>query len=431
MGNSDLSGQPICRAAERNATLSACCGALGDVTLTDSAVIILFAGMLGAGDMFSMITTSLIPLFNGICIIPMAWVATKIGNKTLIIRVCSLAAIAYFAVVLSPFFGTLSSTVMMTMLVCFAFCHTGYVAGWFPVLDSFLTPARRSDYLSNMRFSWQLTSVVFLFLAGFLIGKEPPVWKLQCVLLCAAVIFTGRIFFIWRIKAPSAPQKETIGFREGLMTAIRNKPLVGYSVYLFVLNMAAYGTIPLVIIYLKKYLKAPDNIIVMISSVTMVGMLSGSILAGKVIRRWGIKDTLLGIHISYAFVNLGIFFIGHGSVAMYILITVLLFIYSFTFASASIASTSEMMALASPGNKTMAMAFCGTFYYGGSGLSRMITSLILGSGMLASEWHIGSMKICHYQTLFLFYAAAIILAAMFLVVVPAIFPKGEYVYDVH
>jgi len=41
------------------------------------------------------------------------------------------------------------------------------------------------------------------------------------------------------------------------------------------------------------------------------------------------------------------------------------------------------------------------------------------------------MKICHYQTLFLLYAVAIVFAAIFLVVVPAIFPKGEYVYDVH
>jgi len=116
---------------------------------------------------------------------------------------------------------------------------------------------------------------------------------------------------------------------------------------------------------------------------------------------------------------------------MYFVLILLLVIYSFTFAAASVASTSEMMALASPGNKTMAMAFCGTFYYSGSGLSRMLSSLVLGSGMLAAEWSMGGMKICHYQTLFLIYAVAVIFAAMFLVIVPAIFPEGEYVYDVH
>ena len=40
------------RRAERMATGSAVFGAMGDVTLTDSAIIILFAQMIGAGDIF-------------------------------------------------------------------------------------------------------------------------------------------------------------------------------------------------------------------------------------------------------------------------------------------------------------------------------------------------------------------------------------------
>ena len=38
---------PVRLRAERLATASSCCGFLGEVMLTDSAVIILFAGMLG------------------------------------------------------------------------------------------------------------------------------------------------------------------------------------------------------------------------------------------------------------------------------------------------------------------------------------------------------------------------------------------------
>ena len=38
-----------------------------------------------------------------------------------------------------------------------------------------------------------------------------------------------------------------------------------------------------------------------------------------------------------------------------------------------------MMNLAKPGNKTMAMAFSGTLFYGGYGLSRVIGSFLLGS----------------------------------------------------
>jgi len=421
------------RSAEFKTTGSAVFGAMGDITLTDSAIIILFAQMIGAGDMFSMLTTSLMPLFNGLCVIPMAWLAGRLGYRRIIIRACFWSVVAYILVVFTPFFGSGSTPVvaLIGLLLIFAILHTAYVAGWFPLLDTFLTKERRGPYLSTMRFSWQLSAATFLFLAGLFVGKQPPLWKLQVILLLGAFIYSGRIFFIGAIPDFVVPRKDDIGFGHGLRQALANKPLVGYSVYLFVLNLAAYGTLPLTTIYLKKHLVAPDNIIVMISAVTLVGMLLGSLVAGRVIVRWGIKNTLLYIHATYAVVNGALFFISEGRPLTFMLVTVLLLLYSVTFAMASIATTYEMMALASPGNKAMAMAFCGAFYASGSGLSRLISSLLLGSGILAPRWIMGSMSISHYQSLYLLYAVAIAFAAMFLVVVPAVFPRGEYIYDEH
>ena len=74
------------------------------------------------------------------------------------------------------------------------------------------------------------------------------------------------------------------------------------------------------------------------------------------------------------------------------------------------------------------MAFCGSCYAAGIGGSRLLTSLILGSGLLAPQWFIGSMKISHYQTLFLVYGCSILFVCLLLVLVPAIFPKGNYRY---
>ncbi len=420
------------RSAERDSILSACTGTIGQVTLTDSAIIILYAGMLGASDMFSMITTAVLPLFNGIFLIPMAWFATRLGNRNLILKACSLAFFAYLMIAAAPFFGAAAVPLMILMLIVFSIFQTGYVAAWFPLLDSFLSKERRNAYLGKMRFSWQLFSAVFIFLVGLYIGKNPPLERLQLVLLIAALIFSGRIFFIARIPVFKTEKIQTWQFSKGLSLALCNKPLVGYSVYLFVLNLAAYGTIPLMTIYLKKHLNAPDNIIVLISSITLGGMLLGSICAGKIIKNFGIKHTFLGVHVTYALINGIIFFMAKDIFIpglLYAVIAILLLIYSFTFAAANIASTSEMMALASPDNKVMAMAFCGAFYFGGSGLSRLVTSLILGSGLLAPEWHIGTIKFCHYQTIFGGYSVMIVFAAMLLVVVPAIFPEGEYVYS--
>ena len=417
------------RAAERDATLSSCCGVLGEVTLTDSAVIILFAGMLGAGEMLSLLTTSLLPLLNGLCVIPMAWLAARVGAKRLMLRACALATDAYFLAVASPFLGNWAAAALLTTITLFALSLTGFIAGWFPTLDSFLAPERRGVFLGRMRFFHQLTAVAFLFLVGLAIGKNPPVWKLQAVLLVGAAIFLGRMLFIARIPVFATPRRDAPGFKAGLLAAIGNKPLTGFSLYLFVLNLAAYGTVPLTLLYLKKALHAPDNVIVIISALALFGLLLGYLGAGWTLKRWGTRDALLGFHLCFALVNLSLFFVGGGGAPAYALIAALLLVYSFAIAAASIVSSSEMMALAAPGNKTMAMAFCGAFYYGGSGLSRLVASLVLGAGLLAPEWHLGGMRVCHYQTLFLLYAVAVVFAAAFLVVVPAIFPEKDQVYD--
>ena len=420
---------PELRRKGENATiLSACTGALGDVTLTDSAVIILFAAMMGAGDMFSMLTTAIMPFMSGIMLIPMAWLASKWGIYRQIVWCCAISAVGYYLIVATPFFGSWGVPIMIGTLALYSLLHTGYVACWFPILDSILTPERRGAYLSKMRFLWQLSSVVFLFIVGKLLPKEPVMWQLQLALLAAAFIFSFRAYFLWRVPVFVQEKKEAFGFHDGLATALGNKALTAYSAYLFILNLAAFGTIPLSVLYLRNHLKAPDNIIVMISAVTFGGMLIGSLWAGKIIKTIGIKATLLAIHFTFWITNFCLFFIGKGTTVTYAVITLLMLLYCFTYAAANVATTSEMMALATPGNKTMAMAVCGSLSSLGGGLSRAISSLILGAGILAPQWSFKGVQFCHYQTLFLIYASCILFAAVFLLIVPAIIPKGQYRY---
>jgi len=412
---------------------------MGDVPFTDAAVIILYAGMLGAGDSFSMITTSLLSMAIGFLGIPVSWLTMKIGNcqKTIMI-VTSLALIMFAFIVMAPFFGHWGLYVLIISLMLYAVTHAVYVSAWFPLLDTFIRDERRNAYLGKMRFSWQLTSAVLLFAIGLIIGKNPPISMIQGVMLFSVAFFACKIYFIGHVPCFIIPggkeKKMEYDYRKGLRTALENKPLTGYSAYLFILNLAAYGTIPLASLYLKKALQAPDNVIVFVSSVTLAGMLTGSLFAGLIIKRWGIRKTFLFVHVFYAITNLALFFMSRGimpDLLLYGSIAGILFVYSFVFACANISSSSEMMALATPGNKVMAMAFCNAFYYSGCGLSRFLSSLLIGSGMLAPFWNLGGLAITHYQTMFLLYTICVAFAASLLVVVPAIFPKGEYIYAIH
>lgn len=416
--------------AKRDAIKSACAGSLAEIMIQDSAIIILFATILGAGDMMSMITTSTLGIANCLLLIPAAYLASRLGYRNTIVQFTAIAAVMIMLLATAPWFAGYAKLILLLAIIMFSICMTAYTASWLPMLDGLLIKSDRSSFFGAMRFSWQTFSVIFFLVCGLLIGKNPEIWMLQSIIIISGLSLLGRMYYIGKI--PDGHQaKESITFTEGISEAIANKSLAGFSVYICCLYLAAYSTPPLTFIYIKKYLQAADNIIIIISSLAMVGTLLGFLTAGKIINRIGIKHMLLLIHFFFALVNFTLFFIGTYSVFNLIMITILLMTYGFAAACSSIAISTEMMILASPNNKAMSMAFCSSCFSAGTGGARLLASLVLGSGMLAPQWFIGSMKISHYQTMFLIYGCAILFVCLLLVLVPAIFPKGKYVYDVH
>lgn len=149
------------------------------------------------------------------------------------------------------------------------------------------------------------------------------------------------------------------------------------------------------------------------------------------LHKLGAGKVLLIIHATFLVANFVLFFTGKDVfpvAVLYPLIALILFVDSFMLACSDITSSSEMMKLATPGNSVVAMAFFNAFNYSGRGISRLLTSLILGSGALTLNWHIGEMQISHYQTLFLIYSLMVLFCSSSLIIVPALFPRGEYSY---
>ena len=419
---------PSVRSAERLAIFSSCCGFPAEVVLTDSAVVILFAGMLGAGDMLSLLTTSFLPFLNGLCMIPVAYLVMRSGHRTFILRVLVLSSAMYFLAASAPWFGRAGIAVLTGSIILFSLGVTGFVSGWYPMLDTFLTGESRTPFFSRMRFWHQLASVAFLLISGVLLGAEPPVWKLQLVLFAAALLFCGRGICIARIPVFPEREPERTGFREGLLRAVGNKGLTGFSLYLFMLNISTFGTVPLTMLYLKKGLNVPDDIVVFLSAASLTGMLFGYLGIGCVVKRLGLRRIFPLFHLFYFLLSCPLWFIRDGGTVSLCVTGGILTAYSFLLAGSSVLASAEMMALASPGNKVMAMAFSGTFSYSASGLARVVPSLLLGSGALAAGWEFAGWSVSRWQTLFLLISCAILFSALFLILVPAVFPRGEYQY---
>ena len=413
--------------SQKLAILSACFGSVAPIMIQDSAVIILFAGMIGAGSMLSMVTTSLFGVMYCFFLVPAAYLVSRIGYKRSIIRTSQLGAIVVIALAFTPLLAPFAKYGMIICLICFGALMTIYAAAWFPFLDEFLPKKERSRFFGMLRFSWQSCCVAFFFICGLVMGETPDLWILQTIIIITAVALLGRVYFVNKIDV-SETDRKALNFRYGLELVLANKPLVGFSVYLAFLYLAAQGTMPLTYIYLKNYLHTPDNIVVIVSSLALGGSIIGFLCAGRMLSKFGVKKMLLSVHLAFALINFMLFaFSGSGTILL-VVITILLVFYGFFIAISSVAASSEMMALANPDNKALAMAFCVSMCSAGLGGARLLSSVIIGSGILAPEWSIGAMKFSMFHTMYLGYGLGILFVCVLLVIVPAIFPKGEYHY---
>ena len=366
------------RKAEILTTVSSCCGVTGETVLTDSAIIMLYASSLGAGNTGSLFSTSVLPLFNGLAVIPMAGLAPLIGSRTLVLTACAISSIGYLIAGLAPLFG--GANTVLWGVTCAALVQAGFIAGWFPLLNSFICRERRVPFLGKMRFFHQLCATAFILLAGVFLGPEPGVGKLQTVVLIASIIFCGRFFCILSVPHfPLEKIKVTGSWWGNLRKAAGNPVLRIFSLFQCLFNLGSFGMIPLSLLYLK-HLGVAGNIMVFVSGASFSGMMLGywfikrlteKIAAWKVVSVLG----LLCLPASFCFWLLRE---SPGIIGCFFL-TVSLIGTSFSVAAFSVVSSAVMMNYAPVDNAPMTMAFNNSLYYGSAGISRLFLSWIVGT----------------------------------------------------
>ncbi len=397
------------------AILSSCCGVTGETVLTDGAVIILYAAALNASDTLTLISTSLLPFFNGLLIIPAAYMATRLGRRRVILSACFAATCSYLFAALAPFCGHFGMAVLLGAILCFTLMTPGFIACWNPLLDSFLRPDERVAYLGKMRFLHQLSAIVFLFLAGHFLGGAPSVGKLQLVILVGAMVFGGRGLAISRI--PDFPtMKRDVAWLAGLRTAWHDRQLTVFSLYQFFLNLLIYGGIPVATLAMKNTLNVPSDRIVYVSNAALVGMLSGYWCANRLRGRVPTRKMFLGLHLIAIVVNIALAMAlsGGNSTVPLLALAVSLWVLGAVVAASSVYCSAEMMRLSPDGNKIMAMAWSCMFFYCGSGCSRLLPSFLLKSEAFKCGWFFNGVAISTYQTLLLFYGLALLPLLMLL-----------------
>lgn len=430
--------------AARNAIYSALCGCIPEMAIESGAVIVVYITMLNGNDATKMFATGFASVVMIALVLFCGKICNFVGLRRAMTTSCVITCISFAVMALAPFFGSLRLPVFL--IGCFAY-NLGrplYTACWFPLIDNFLRPEDRSRFFSRMRFLYSTLNASLLFGLGWAFskfeGSTPPMWLMQVVIMFCGIAGLCRCFFANRIPVnpdvldgtlePTANPAQKYSLREGLRVSLRNGPLVGFSIYYCFVNIVASSYAPLMMVYLKSdVFNASSSSVMTIAAISLSGALSGYLCSTRIIRAIKVRGALLLVHLITIVIPSILFFCSPENSLSLTIIGVISFVGSFVAAISSVVNSSESLALARPGNKTIALSFCQFFANIGVAAGRYGVTAVLACGLLAPSWIFNGMTVTKFQSIFAIDALMMVFSLVLLVLLPAFVPKHEDYYE--
>ncbi len=404
-------------------------GCVSEVMLDSSAIVILYIGMLGGGSMLVMLSTSFTGILNMLLMIPAAVLIAHIGMRKAVVAACVTGCVGYLVMASAPFFGTAGRIVAIIGCMIYCLQRSLYSTTWYPMLDAFLRKEDRGSFFGTMRYTYMIFTGVIFFLLGKAMGKNPPMLLMQSVIGIAGLMTLGRLYCMLHFPQNNREEKPKRSFRQSLGISIRNGPLTSYSVYICLLSIAYTSLVPVTLIYLKQHVGLPADTVQIFSTVGIAGSIIGYFCYGRMLKKLKIKRMELLTHFIFIFAAFSMFLLDKDMKFFLWLAGTVYFMSSFAASMYMCNNSTELLALARPGNKPMAMAFLQTYQNIGVSIGRAGTSLILGVNLLAPVWNIGKISFCSFQTLFLLYGVVATVILILFPTLPAIVPKHHDYYE--
>lgn len=413
---------------EKNAILSTWFGCISEQMIDSNALLVLYIVMLGGKDSISMFSTSLSSIASVLLLIPCAGLAVKFGLRMTYSTACITGCLAFLGIAAAPYAGSYAQTVVIAGTFIYSLTRPVYSSTWYPMLDNFLLPEGRGKFFGRMRFSYMILNTALIYIMGLIMGSEPPVIILQSIFVFGGLTLLGRKFEMDRMPLNPDAKREPVNIPLALGICIKNGPLVGFSLYSCLVNMAFYAAIPLATVYMKTCLEYDAKTLMTFSSVALFGSILGYAAVAKALPKFKTKRCLIATHFSGILVCLLLLSATPGNPLLNPILYAAFLLNGFTAAFMLCINSTEMLALARPGNKVMAMAFVSTVTNLGTAVGRLGTTLILSTGALAASWDFAGMSMTKFQFLFAFYAFVMIFFLILLPLAPSVIPKHHDYY---
>ena len=404
-------------------------GCISEVMLDTSAIIIVYISMLGGSKDEVMFSTGFSAILTMFLLLPCAFIVSRIGMKKAVTIACIIGCAGYLLMAAAPFFGAWQKAAVITGCLIYCSQRSLYGATWYPMLDAFLRPQDRGSFFGTMRYSYMIISGVLFYAVGKMMGENPPVVMMQCIVGATGILLLGRMYCMLRF--PENPQEKKLNtdIVKAIGISIRNGALVSYSVYVCLLSLAYTSLVPVTLLYLKNHVGLDAGKLQIFSTIGIAGSITGFFCYGFLQKKFKVKRLELFVHIVFMAVALCFALLSSNVPGFIYIAGAIYFINSFAGSTFMCNNSTEILALARPGNKTMAMAFQQTYHNAGISISRVGTAMVLGTNILAPSWQLGGMTLCSYQTLFLFYGITAAVLLILIPTLPAIVPKRKNYYE--
>ena len=397
--------------------------------IDSSAIIILYLGMLGASDSWIILSTGFAGISSMLFIIPGAALVGKLGPKRVSGISCAFACFGFMLMAAAPFFGPFRQAAAITGCLIHCLQRALHSASWYPLIDAFLRKEDRGSFFGTMRYTYMLFCGGLFYLIGKLMGDNPPILLMQCITGITAVLCLGRWYCVLKFPDNTMEHTKQLNISKSLGICVRNGPLVSYSVYACLLSAAYTSLVPLTLVYLKSYVMIPAGTVQIFSTVGIAGSVSGFLFYGFLLKKLKIKRLEMLVHFIFIVCPLVIFYFNKDTAGFVWIIGAAYFMGSAAASLFMCNNSFELMALARPGNKPMAMAFTQTYQNVGVSIGRTGTAMVMGANLLAPSWTFAGNSTSTYQTIFLGYAVIAAILLILIPTLPAVTPKHHDYYE--
>lgn len=410
------------------AIASATCGGFATQIIENNAPVVLYLSMLGASDSMSMFSTSLSGLASLFLLIPSASLCAFLGLRRTYTFSSLLGFLAFMLITAAPLLGGFARQAVIIGGFIYGLSVTIYQSTWYPLLDNILKSDERGKFFTTMRFFYMILMALMLYGLGKFLQSNPSMYLLQGVFVLAGVMLWGRKFCMDQIPIDPAMQHETPNMRKALSTCLHNLSLTGYSIYLCFFYIAYASAMPLALVYMKTSLNMAAGLIMILTSINMAGKITGFFLLGKFGKYLSSKQQTIINHLLALIAILLLLAAIPEAKGLPIIFGAAFFLLGIVYALVNCIAAVEMLSLARPGNKIMAISFCMTAIAIGTAAGTLLSTLLIGCGALAENWQFMGMAMTKFQLLFGICALLMFFIMLLFPLVPAVIGKHDDYY---